>query len=200
MNIPTSYLAALLHCVAKHDIRWYLNGIRIDGQYLVATDGHRLAFYRLEKDSGLNVIIPRDDIERALKIHKKQFGKSNLPIEITENTIGRLTYKPLELASEKQFYWRKVLPKKITDYPAAPVGFQGQYVAEFAEMAQIINGSNGVTLHPTQENGVIIVDIAVPDMFCLLMPLITENKDYYPAWVSDEIRASHAGLEKEKAA
>lgn len=76
IRIPTSTLkAALLH-VAKHDVRYYLNGVLIepisDGTavFVVATDGHRMIAIKVEQET----VIP------------KQFRK---PMILSEECLSR---------------------------------------------------------------------------------------------------------------
>lgn len=68
--------AALTHA-GKLDVRYYLNGVYIDrtSGHVVATDGHRMLIAKLPADSwqsGESFIVPRDQIEAALKLTARE--------------------------------------------------------------------------------------------------------------------------------
>lgn len=56
-------LRAVAYAAAKADVRYYLNGACIDNDYVVATDGFRLAAAPLKRHAGTRLIVARDSIE-----------------------------------------------------------------------------------------------------------------------------------------
>ena len=52
MYISSDVIKAVAAFSAKKDIRYYLNGVRIQGKKLIATNGNALAVYLLPEDTG----------------------------------------------------------------------------------------------------------------------------------------------------
>jgi hypothetical protein len=73
IRVDAELLYGLLPWAAKQDIRYYLNGILIDGNKAVATDGHvlRAVDYPLALDNP--IIISRDIIEYGKKFKAESF-------------------------------------------------------------------------------------------------------------------------------
>ncbi len=90
MQILTNHLKAVLLAAGKKDIRYYLNGVRVNKHHLVATDGHRMHIVCHGGDWPHDpVTIPRDACELAVK------GKTT-SLEITPTAIGPISYQPVE--------------------------------------------------------------------------------------------------------
>lgn len=88
MQIPTSHLKAVLLAAGKRDIRYYLNGVRVNKHHLVGTDGSRMHIVCHGGDWPHEpVTIPRDACELAIK------GKTTT-LEITPTAIGPISYQP----------------------------------------------------------------------------------------------------------
>lgn len=69
--IKANIFHALSVSMAKNDVRYYLNGIYIDGNKAVSTDGHRITIAKLDETIPAKIIIPGDQISIALKNVKK---------------------------------------------------------------------------------------------------------------------------------
>jgi len=88
VQIPRSIIAAASRFMAKNDVRYYLNGVKVEVyanvSYLIATDGHTLAVGRIEREQGCimegqgEIIIPREFVEKI-----KANGNNGLPIVLT---------------------------------------------------------------------------------------------------------------------
>lgn len=92
MQIPTAHLKAIALASAKHDIRYYLNGVCVNDRHIVATDGDRMhAMAHGQAWGHGEVVIPIADVLMALK------GRSET-IEITPTTIGNVTFTPVDRA------------------------------------------------------------------------------------------------------
>lgn len=76
-TIKLSQLKALVELASKQDIRYYLNGVRVEFNYenirLAATDGHKLGILNIKADNqGLGALtIPRSFIDQLPKTSKK---------------------------------------------------------------------------------------------------------------------------------
>ena len=72
LNLPLTVLAAVAPFMAKKDVRYYLNGARIESErgYIraIATDGHALAVWDAPgTETVAACLLPRDAVEWALK-------------------------------------------------------------------------------------------------------------------------------------
>lgn len=72
-TIKLSKLSGMVHLASKQDIRYYLNGVRVEFNSnkirLIATDGHKIGVYQCDTDSIGNgaITIPREFIEKLPK-------------------------------------------------------------------------------------------------------------------------------------
>lgn len=95
--VPLKYVSGALLACAKHDIRYYLNGIflhSVDGEIRICgTDGHRLIVSRFVLDEGVQlpawteagIIIPREELVQALPVLQKNSTMS--PTDCSEPAI-----------------------------------------------------------------------------------------------------------------
>ena len=61
-------LKAVLLAAAKNDIRYYLNGVCIDGNKLIGTNGHLMIQFDIQDCEYKNLIIPRFEVEWFIKL------------------------------------------------------------------------------------------------------------------------------------
>ena len=98
-TIPASYLKAATYCMAKKDIRFYLNGILLDfpGNRIVSTDGHRLFVGRLPEDCPTDwpaIIAPDSLILASLKaMSVKARAAESVFITLTETDDDATSFK-----------------------------------------------------------------------------------------------------------
>ena len=185
MHILRKNLKALLFFAAKNDIRFYLCGIQIKGEFMVATDGYRLAVCHLPADSGLDIIIGRDDIETALKIDPK-----NETIEITENTLGRLSYKPID---GKFPEWKNVIPEKGDTTKSSPISMNPKYLADFFAVSKILTGKDwdGIQIWQREDHVPAVVTIqSADDFFFVVMTMRIDGHVVFPCWLPNKATAS----------
>jgi len=100
-------LAQVAHCMAKNDVRYYLNGVYLSGDYAVATDGHRLAWAPVGACNP--AILPAESVHQIIGMSGSvSLGESQL---IVEQTGERFTTK---LVEGKYPDWQKVIPSGAT--------------------------------------------------------------------------------------
>lgn len=105
MKIDTRVIAALLCVAGKKDIRYYLNGVRFEGNTAIATGGHVL----LAIEAGHNTIepftVPREACEWAVK-------QKRATVELFRDRIeaGGQVYAFSELGGNYP-QWRAILPE-----------------------------------------------------------------------------------------
>lgn len=152
---------------------------------MVATDGHRMTICRLEQDTGLNVIVPRDDIEAAIALHNKRKGKAVLEIDVTTDRIGDIFYQPID---GKFPEWQKVVPKDHDKMEVNSVGFNARYMAEYVKAGAILGSGSYISMRQSKESAVFVVNIGQPEFLCLLMPS-TSDVPKVPEWARAEAAA-----------
>ena len=114
IELSTDYLSAVLIAAAKSDVRHYLNGVFVEVNkegtaYIVGTDGYRLHVAKqvvpTPPGEEASAIIPRDQVENALKITPKKQG--SILLDTASNTLGGVTFSPVE---GRFPLWKEVLP------------------------------------------------------------------------------------------
>lgn len=90
MIIDSKIIKAIILAAAKKDIRFYLNGVLMNAQHIVATDGARMHAYKhgQEWEHG-EIIIPIDKVELALKMKTKQ-------IKIEKDSINGIPFGTID--------------------------------------------------------------------------------------------------------
>ena len=179
MNINIDHLKVLLLFCSKNDIRYYLNGILIQGDKMVASDGHRLVVCHLEEDSGLNVIIPDNDVAAAIKLVPRDCSY----IEVTAEKIGRVLYTPI---NGDYLNWRKVIPADIESMEVRSVCFNAQTLSVFAKAAKMMRPRHDgyIVVRMKDEESAAIVDFGFSDaFFALMMPARNEVVPCVPKWL-----------------
>jgi DNA polymerase-3 subunit beta len=87
-----SAMKSIVHCAAKDDVRYYMNGMNLEfikevGLHVTCTDGHRLAIERLEcevAEAG-TITIPIDATNELLKL--LTYSESEVLIQYTDNSF-----------------------------------------------------------------------------------------------------------------
>src|SRR5690606_28974199 len=125
------HLKALLLFAGRNDIRYYLNGIAIQGRFAIATDGHKMAVYRMPEDSKLDVIIPCNAVEFALRIN----GIGAPAIEVGADRVGRVFYDSIEGSYP---VWRHVVPDDPKSMKVEKISFNADYLSALAKAAKIL--------------------------------------------------------------
>jgi hypothetical protein len=171
LKFDANLLRLLAPFNAKRDIRYYLQGLRIEravdkekGIYLIASDGHRLAAYydadgQIVGDDGRGVILrmPTDLLAAV--------GKTKLPERIGLKVIGRGSRVSLapdfghEHSAKERYVmpgqpyieanysdWRRVLPDFEKLQTSVTGAFNAEYLASFASLIKNEKGHPGVRL------------------------------------------------------
>jgi len=135
-TITAMQLVALATHAAKNDVRYYLNGLRIHRNHLVATDGHRLTAYPHDfdlpalEDDAEGYLIPWDIIKN---IDKKQESFSITPDGVF--TCGHMKVQ-LEKTSRLDYlrvFGNGVLPSY--DYDGEIILLNAQYLLDAGKLA-----------------------------------------------------------------
>lgn len=120
--IPQNAIKAAVHCMAKKDVRYYLNGCLFDFEhgtvnslYLISTNGHMLSAFRLgleyledEQTSNFKIIVPRDVMIGAAKV------KTGCVLESMPDgryMLGDIVFSPIE---GRYPDYRRVIPTEIS--------------------------------------------------------------------------------------
>lgn len=101
-------IAVVSHAMPVKDVRPMLNGIHLTTGYVVATDGHRLAYLKSDYD-GIDLIIP-SDAANSINIDGDVYVSENQLIVRNDNSVfstGLLTSRYVD--------WRRVLPSGSED-------------------------------------------------------------------------------------
>lgn len=101
ITITSAQLKAVALAMAKKDIRYYLNGLMINENHIVATDGHRMhIFYHGQQWERGEIVIPREIIDIVLKM-------KTVNIEITDKSVNSIPFNALD---GKFLDYRRVMP------------------------------------------------------------------------------------------
>lgn len=130
VTLTLSHLAAVVHCAATKDVRYYLKNIKVEAQLrkviLAATTGAVMGVTCADRDQDetgcCEFMLP---IEKAVEIVKKAKGHRQIVLTFEPGTVGEpgtigvpsqgLTFK----AGEGVFPdWRRVLPAQCSDEAA----------------------------------------------------------------------------------
>lgn len=134
ITVDANIISALKHFAALADVRYYLNGIRIEltetGAYFVASDGEILACYRKEvclpeiAQSPVKSAVVPHDLLKAIKQKGPVIFDIDLPKpaaegedQLFESDIS-VTYKGATYSMNgiypSSLSWRQVIPSKVT--------------------------------------------------------------------------------------
>lgn len=115
VRLDIKTLKAALQCCGKADVRYYMNGVFVEGNRIVATNGERMMLARgLESDEGIPpIIIDYQLIEKAIKNAPK--GSFYIPLTYVENvyTLGGEVITGIEGHFPD---YRRILPKGELQY------------------------------------------------------------------------------------
>ena len=185
MEIQIDVLKAMLLFAAKDEItRTYLNAVYLEtgpkGARLTATDGHVLACYQLDEGAHdvLEAVIPRELIERALKVSPKHLTHLSLSIQDGQARLGELT-SPLVNNWYPQY--RKVIPKSVN---GAPGQYDPELLVRFSEAVKILNGEYTTLAYNGPESAA-WVSINIPQFFGVIMPIRNPETPTLPTWLAE---------------
>ena len=184
--IDADYLRVMLLFAGYGDFRNYLNGVAIQGQYMIATNGHILAACKLEKNSGIDAIIPTMEISTALAFNKKKHLRKNVTetIELTASRIGNINYVPIE---GKFPDWRRVIPKEVRLSKEGKMTFNSKYLSILNKVCKLTgkNSNYAICFTQSETDGVAIIHTNNKDFVFVMTPILIDGlKDLtLPEWV-----------------
>lgn len=118
IEVKKAILEAALLCVAKNDVRYYLNGVLLDfantGELvIVATNGHYLFAAKEAIESTLfdKVIIPSESLKQALKACGKHQETIVLKNDGATWILGNTIFTPIDGSFPD---YRRVIPDKVS--------------------------------------------------------------------------------------
>jgi DNA polymerase-3 subunit beta len=201
IEIPRADLRAMLHCAAKDDVRYYMNGVTVEigrnESRLVATDGHMLGVLRLEVKSDLTetreFIIPRAEIEAIKKAKRNEPELLAFTADLEASDGGYwaqfnddATTRRFKLIDGKFPDWRRVVPAKPD---GAIAQFDAALLIRFQKVRAELNDSKNTFSPYLTHNGdgPALVSIG-NERFCgVVMPMRGEPMQTAPAWVSQPL-------------
>ena len=199
-------ISALKHFAAHADVRYYLNGIRIEitktAAYFVASDGEMLACYRkevclpeIEQSPVKNVVVPHD-LLKAIKQKGSVIFDIDLPEPVAEGevqvfescisvTCEGATYSKKGVAPAN-LDWRRVIPSSVTGEPAQ---FNLDKLAFVQKAWKCLHGKKpAFVLISHNGTGSALIDMKNENFVAIIMPLrknAGEPLSAPPAWVFD---------------
>jgi len=185
IKINLSVLLSALIIAPKKDVRYYLNGVFVSVDRVVATDGHRMFGYDLSatyQEGGDNfdndqpiepIIIPRESIEQ---LNKSLTAKERRDAVITIIKINdhyvlchgsiEIMFKPID---GKYPDYKRVIPKDYT--PKYHSSYNWAYMADFQKISKLLGNKFGVArLLPNGNDSALVI---LPDAAatCVIMPM-----------------------------
>lgn len=111
--VSLSDLEHTLKYASKDETRLHLNGVAIDGGYMVATDGHTLNRVKLEKETSRNYIMPRTSLAVLIKLLKgyKLTGLIRIEFNDSHALVENAQFKVSMRLIERDFpKWQAIIP------------------------------------------------------------------------------------------
>lgn len=192
LKFDARVLATLAPFVPKHDLRYYLNGIRVEkavdkdkGIYILASDGHTMAaFYdedgQIAGDDGKGVVmrLPREMLAAA-RSHRKdkvrviaKGSRVSLAQDFGDEHTGREVYvmPGAPYIDHRWVDWRRVLPSFDQLLPAITGQFNGGYIAR-ATKGRKVKLWQEPSQDPTYTKVMVVQDHDEPNLLMLVMPM-----------------------------
>lgn len=175
MQIKTEHLKAALLAAGKKDIRYYLNGVRINAKHIVATDGVRMNVIAHGGEwPHDDVTIPRETVEMAIKLKLKT-------LDVTPEAIGPIAFKPLD---GKFPDYTRVMPALSLGVDQGSVHTQvnPDFLRDAVAAVKLVVGHSHVSL--SLIGGTYVWSNS--QIQVIVMPLRDSTKENYPKMVSLE--------------
>lgn len=206
IQINAKYLRAMRHIAAKHDIRYYLNGVHFSatkagGKFYVATDGHRIAVIQEawsahEEPQDVALIIPRAVAEKATPMLDKAPTAILKQVDAWTWTLdGKDGIAQTFKAIDGKFpAWQRVMPDTVSGNVGA---YNWTYLHEFNLLAKEAFGNVWSVSLQHNGDGAGIVTCNSQSFLGLVMPM-RETAGSVPLWALDIQKANIARKAKEK--
>lgn len=137
MMIPVNLLKAVALAAGRHDVRFYLNSVLVDGAHLVATDGWRMHVGTLDTLAAfaMPVIVPLDAVANAVRGVTARDMLIALEFDGTAWSLGGIPFTPIDARYPQ---WQRIRPTGTID--AAPPTLRAPHVADVAKAATWLEG------------------------------------------------------------
>lgn len=192
IKIDAKYLRAMRHVAAKHDIRYYLNGVYFQstkegGKFYVATDGHRIAVIQ---EPWANGEVPQDIaliIPRAVAAAVRPLVKDLRYAILTQIDAWTWTLRgagevvQMFKAIDGKFpEWQRVMPAKCTGELGA---YNWTYLHDFNLLAKDAFGVSSGFSCELQQNGsdAALVTCGSNSFVGMVMPMRVSSSNL-PQW------------------
>ncbi len=187
ITIPLRFLVAARLFSAKDATRPYLNGVAIDDETLVATNGHYCVTIDLGPDAASmpTMIIPNDAIDfYAKRVGRRGLDTALVTIQHNKEQLSALTngtvieqFAPLE----GQYPPHQRIMVEHTEAQGNPQ-FQWSYLALFEKAAETMGTSKGATIKavliPNGRNAAARVVLpGYPEFNGVVMPILPKHID-----------------------
>lgn len=194
IHLPRRGIAALLHFAANNDIRYYLNGIKVEATAeatrIIATNGHVLGVYHQgmlvnEVDKPTELILPR----RVLEMVAKASRHGAMPLWIEGADLAwslhdmlldfSLGFKPIE---GKFPDYMRVMPKTLSGEVAH---FNPEYLMLLNKAARSMGWKSIIPwrLDYNGNNGALGTIPSEPEFCAVIMPMRQDGAGKRPAWL-----------------
>ncbi|WP_042299007.1 DNA polymerase III subunit beta [Paraburkholderia kururiensis] len=183
INATASAFKALQIIAPRDDIRYYLNGVYVEAKAgetrLVATDGHRLAVYRIECNNdvpdgqAVSLIVPNSVIER---LRVSRTSPDEVEIGWLDDGRAYVSHDDVRIAftpTEGKFPdYRKVIPRTFTNTPG---NYNPSYLADFQKVGAALKRQRGlsnvyVAMRQNGESGALVTVAGLDNFAGVVMP------------------------------
>ena len=193
LNVNARLFAAVGLARSYEETRYYLNGIFVTKDYMVATDGHILTAARMQEEEyqGDAAIIPAS--RKAITAAK---GKKALLVQWDGSTLCILDNKGITAYMEKAPPingtfpdWKRIVPNDYKGLAPSPAAWSGEVSGTLSETARLMGEfsyGGGFTLRAPEGDPskahLVRYDTSL-DIFSVAMPRrYTWNAEEIPAW------------------
>lgn len=196
MHIETKYLRAVSRAMAKKDVRYYLNGMKIESTsesvVLIATDGHRMHVCRFPNASGevYDAIVPASLILSALKSAGRKIPAMDFSIADGKVTITVAGSIVSESVIDGVFPdWRRVLPDISANTLENPF-YRPEYLQDANDAILDISGENKLKTYPVLPVAGGMGYMRYDNFLAIIMPIRFSADDFdgqFIAWFRGEV-------------
>lgn len=142
MKINSQQLRAAMVCQSVKDVRYYLNGVHIKGNYIEATDGHRAVRMKLaNRVRGEYILKIKGRIPKCAKISKFEFSNGENIVKHYDSFGDLVSINTVELLQGKFPDIGEVIEKNKEEGESdSQYGFNAKYMGDMAKMFGDANG------------------------------------------------------------
>lgn len=188
ITIQTNYLRALMAVAPKKDVRYYLNGVRIEtgefGAIGVATDGHIMVVIRLDEEPRPESVVFAPNVWKLTGIKDAEVTLTYSPPVGESDARCTLDYSGGQLVAavqEGRFPdWRRVAPQSVSLVSAA---IDSTLIARLDTVAKMLaKHAAAIVSHNGPENPALVSFTRYDNVFGVVMPMRHEQLTAPPAW------------------